>query len=412
MKLFRSILVVFGLLLTATPLSAQTDSLRLGYSVRGNVVDALSGHALEAVHVSIPSRHHATVTNADGDFVIKSDSPIGTLVFSYLGYKTVYQRVGDGEMKVRMSPEALQLSEALIISADPLEVVRSAMYMIPENYQPQPELLECFYRETIRKGSRYTYIAEAVARMYKNSYKGSIHADRTALEKSRTLLSQRKRDTLSVKVQGGPTTAMTFDLVKNQSVLLNEHELELYYFEMGTPTYIEDRPQFVIHFHPKNPMGVEYALYDGTFYIDTEWMSFTRIEVSLDMSDRNKATRVMLVRKPLALRFTPREQSLVMTYRRGENGKFRLGYFRSTMRFSCNWRRWLFQTTYTSVNELVITDVREPATPIERQDMFRVNEVLDDKAAEFLDPDFWEDYNIIEPSESLEHAIDRLRKNR
>jgi len=130
------------------------------------------------------------------------------------------------------------------------------------------------------------------------------------------------------------------------------------------------------------------------------------------MSDRNKATRVMLVRKPLALRFTPREQSLVMTYRRGENGKFRLGYFRSTMRFSCNWRRWLFQTTYTSVNELVITDVREPATPIERQDMFRVNEVLDDKAAEFLDPDFWEDYNIIEPSESLEHAIDRLRKNR
>ena len=54
MRLFRSILVVFGLLLTATTLSAQTDSLRLGYSVRGNVVDALSGQALEAVHVSIP----------------------------------------------------------------------------------------------------------------------------------------------------------------------------------------------------------------------------------------------------------------------------------------------------------------------------------------------------------------------
>ena len=35
-----------------------------------------------------------------------------------------------------------------------------------------------------------------------------------------------------------------------------------------------------------------------------------------------------------------------------------------------------------------------------------------EKAAEFQDPDFWKDYNIIEPSESLEHAIGRLRRGR
>jgi hypothetical protein len=50
--------------------------------------------------------------------------------------------------------------------------------------------------------------------------------------------------------------------------------------------------------------------------------------------------------------------------------------------------------------------------PIAREDMFRVTDVLDDKAAEFMDPDFWADYNIIEPSESLEHAIGRLKKQR
>ena len=36
--------------------------------------------------------------------------------------------------------------------------------------------------------------------------------------------------------------------------------------------------------------------------------------------------------------------------------------------------------------------------------------VPDDKAPLFQDPDFWKDYNIIEPSESLEHAVARLRK--
>ena len=64
------------------------------------------------------------------------------------------------------------------------------------------------------------------------------------------------------------------------------------------------------------------------------------------------------------------------------------------------------------VNELVVTDVREPAVPIPRAEAFRTVDILSDKAAEFQDPDFWKDYNIIEPTESLEHAIGRLRRGR
>ena len=59
-----------------------------------------------------------------------------------------------------------------------------------------------------------------------------------------------------------------------------------------------------------------------------------------------------------------------------------------------------------------MTDVREPAVPISRSEQFRTSDILSDKAAEFMDLDFWQDYNIIEPSESLEHAIDHLRKGR
>ena len=82
------------------------------------------------------------------------------------------------------------------------------------------------------------------------------------------------------------------------------------------------------------------------------------------------------------------------------------------MRFNCDWRKRLLATSYTAVNELVVTDVREPAVPIARADAFRTVDILSDKASEFLDPDFWKDYNIIEPTESLEHAVNRLRKGR
>ena len=180
---------------------------------------------------------------------------------------------------------------------------------------------------------------------------------------------------------------------------------------MGVPTYIGDRLQFVIHFHPANPRETEWALYHGTLYIDRELLSFTRIEMTLDMSDVSKATRLMVVRKPLSLRLTPRELSAIITYRL-EDGKSRLEYFRSTMRFNCDWKKRLIATNYTLVNELVVTDLREPAVQIPRSEMFRASDILSEKAAEFQDPDFWKDYIIIEPTESLEHAIGRLRKGR
>ena len=153
----------------------------------------------------------------------------------------------------------------------------------------------------------------------------------------------------------------------------------------------------------------EYALYHCTLYIDAETFCFTRIEASVDMSDQLKAIRAILVSKPMGLRFFPEEASIVINYRPvGE--KMRLEYFRSTIRFACDWRKRLFKTHYTAINELVVTDVRPEAIPIPRKERFRTTDYLNDKAQEFLDPDFWADYNIIEPSESLEHAIKRLRK--
>ena len=50
------------------------------------------------------------------------------------------------------------------------------------------------------------------------------------------------------------------------------------------------------------------------------------------------------------------------------------------------------------------------AVPIERKDAFRSSETLADKTQAYFDPDFWKDYNIIEPTESLENAIGRLKK--
>ncbi len=391
--------------LSPLALSAQGG---LEHSVRGTVTDASSGRPVAAVSVIVPGQNYATVTNSDGTFIIKADRPISELRFSRIGYRDARKRAGQGEISVKMTPISYPIKEASIVTGDPFEIVGAAIDRIRDNYPSKPELLRCFYRETLQKRQRYISVNEAVSRIYKTPYYLSgVSMDRTALEKSRIIMSQRKGDTLSVRMMGGPTLAATFDAVKNKDIIFNRTDLRLYSFRMESPAYIADRLQFVISFEPEGE--AEYALYYGKLFIDRETLAFSRIELSLDVSDAAKATRMMLMRKPLALRFTPKELTVTISYRQ-EDGLARLDYFRSSMSFRCDWKKRLIATNYTEVNELVVTDVIEPAAPIARSEVFRPSDILDERASEFLDPDFWKDYNIIEPSESLEHAVARLRK--
>ena len=201
-------------------------------------------------------------------------------------------------------------------------------------------------------------------------------------------MSQRRRDTLSVKMMGGPTLAATSDAVKEYELLWYDFDHHLYACEMDHPQYIGDRLQFVIRFKPS---GIaEYPLFNGMLYIDRETLAFTRIEMSMDMSDPAKVTRLLLVRKPGGLRFTPREMSFVMSYR--PDGQIsRLEYFRATMSFDCDWKKHGMKTSYRLVNETVITDVLTPVVPIPRGEQFRPSDVMTEKAIEFMDPVFWED---------------------
>lgn len=407
MKTIVRILTLICLL--AGPVAfGQTDSLR--YVVRGTVVDATGGKPLGYVSVTLPGTNYATVTNQDGVFVIKSDQQPRFVAFSLLGYKP--QTVpADREqmMHVSLSRGQFTLDPAQVVSADPLTLLMDAIYRINANGPDQAELFDCFYRETVQKRQRFIYISEAVTKMYKSPYRVNFSRDRAAVEKSRLLQSPRKTDTLAVKVLGGPTQAVDLDLVKLRTFILDRDDLENYRLEMMDPVMLDNRRQFVIRLIPA--ADKDFALHNGLIYIDQESLAFSRIELSLDVSDPAKATNAMLINKPMDIRFRPKEMSLQLNYKR-EDGKSRLSYVRTVFRFNCDSRRRLFNTEFTAIAEMVVTNryVGEAVEPIDRKEAFRSSETLADKTRAYFDPDFWKDYNIIEPTESLENAIDRLKK--
>lgn len=47
---------------------------------------------------------------------------------------------------------------------------------------------------------------------------------------------------------------------------------------------------------------------------------------------------------------------------------------------------------------------------IAKRDAFGINQVFYDVVKEYWNEDFWKDYNIIEPTESLENAVKKLKK--
>lgn len=377
--------------------------------VSGTVIDDKTGQVLR--QASVAAGRVSVVTNEDGVFTLKLDGKAKTVSVSHLGYKTRRiqignQEAGDQNLTIRLVPTSIQLREVIVRNEDPRRLVDIAIDKIPDNYSRVPELLKGFYRETAMKRRHYIYVAEGVEDLYKTPYNRGTARDRVAIVKGRRLLSQKQGDTLGVKVAGGPVQAVVMDLVKNREFLLNKEDLDAYRFSMAPLEFINDRQQFVVLMEPY--FVTDHALFYGKLYIDAERLAFTRIELDLDMRDKDKATQTMLVRKPFGVRFKPRELSTVVDYRY-EEGVTRISYLRNTFRFNCDWKRKLFSTSFTATCEMAVTDSQsDQVQPIASRNSFDSRDAYYDKVEYFLDPDYWSNYNIIEPSESLDKAIKRL----
>ena len=396
----RGTLLIVALLMAMTIMAQKT-------AVSGTVVDASTGEPV--MGASVTADGLSVVTNADGFFTLKSEQTLEAVVVTHVGYRSRRVAVTDGQLTVRLQPTVIQLHEVLVMADNPRELVQAAIAKIPQNYSRNPELYNCFYRETAMKRQHYITVAEGVVSMYKSGARTGLGRDRVAISKGRRLLSPKQSDTLGVKVLGGPVAAVQLDIVKNRDFLLNDDDLACYELKMETPTTIADRSQYVVSLTPSVTMP--YALYNGKLYIDQETLAFTRVELSLDMNDRQKATEAMLVRKPLGVRFRPRELSLLVDYRQGSDGVMRLSYMRTTFRFNCDWKRRLFATSFTATCEMAVTSTTDrDVQPIRGRDSFDQRDAFFDKVDYFRDPAFWQDYNIIEPTESLDKAIGRLLK--
>ena len=385
-------------------------------TLKGIVKDKESHKVLPYATISLPGNNVGTVSNSDGEFIFKVRSldKEGTIIVSHLGYRTATLSVSEEDIKdgmtVWLSPTSTLLPDVIVSGRDARRLVEEAMSKVDENYSNDNLLLTGFYRETARKKRHFINIAEAVLETNKTPYwSHDVSRDRTRVLKGRKLLSQKQGDTLAVKLLGGPTMGQYLDIVKNPEGLLDEEMLDFFKFEIESVIQVNERQHYVVAFYPQ--IKTDLALYHGRYFIDMETLTLTRAEFMIDMSDREKATRVILRKKPAGLRFKPIEVSYVIDYK-VSGDRSRLNYVRTEIIFKCDWKRKLFSTEYGIVSEMVVTDSRiTESNEITRREQFQQDHVLSDDVSLFYDEDFWGAYNIIAPEESLEHAVKKLTKS-
>jgi hypothetical protein len=418
MSIFATVLLVVISTLTvsagkSTDLkNAEQQSFK---TIKGKVVDAEKGTPLVFATVAVKESNVAIVTNIDGEFTLKigDTGTAQNLEVSFLGFKNKTILISDlkeNGYKNVISLEAapIPIKEIIVKPLDPVDIVEKAISQIDKNYENVPNLMTAFYRETIRKNRSYVSIGEAVVEVFKAPYSNDIRYDGAKIYKGRKSSDVEKMDTILFKLQGGPVNAIQLDIVKNSEYILTLEAMKNYDYSIGGVIEIDGKPHYVIDFIQKP--SIEIPLFMGNLYIEMDSYAISEAEFGFNISDKAAAASIFIRKKPLGMDVTPE----LVTYRtkyREQNGKWYFAYSRAEVKFKLNWKKKLFNTYYTTMSEIAVTDrTDQEVIKFASKDKIRTTDVFSEKVGAFSDPQYWGEYNVIEPDQSIETAIRKLNR--
>lgn len=381
---------------------------------KGEVVDSQDKNPLVFASLTLEGTNISTVTNTEGEFLLKipAGTSSGNIKVSFLGYKTrviPLSQLGENNNRIGLEVSVTELPEVNItIPKDAMTLVKETLRRKGENYFDDPALMTAFYRETIKKRKKNVSLSEAVVNIYKAPYTSS-RRDAVKLFKARKSTDYDKLDTVALKLQGGPFNALYVDIMKYPEYIFTEESILDYNFKFDRSTRINDKLIYVVSF--KQRPGIADPLYQGKLYIDAEKKILTSAIYSLNITDRNKASALFVRKKPRNARVYPTEVAYRVDYRE-KNGRWYYGYSNVLLEFKINWDKRLFNSVYSMTCEMAVTDWEKNVTDQlpKVKDRIRSNIILSDEALGFSDPDFWGEYNIIEPEKSIESAIKKIQK--
>ena len=417
MKLRLQYLFIFALCIFSSinnPLVGQEDSNTI-IEIAGAVIDNKSRDPLIFADIIVKRTNIATITNTEGNYLLKIPDSLksNTVIVQYLGYQEVEIPITQllSNSKIKLSPLVTTLNEVTINAPKDAEtLVRLMLKRKANNSFDTGISMTGFYRETIKKRRQNASLSEAVIQIYKQPTT-SNKRDAVKIVKVRKNTNYSKLDTIALKLQGGPFSNLYADIVKYPQYIFSETNLSDYEFSFDKPTQINEQLIYIVNF--KQRPELKNPLYYGKLFIDADNFALTSAIYSLNVENKVLASELFVRKKPNKVTVYPTQANYRVNYRT-DNGKWYFSYSNILLTFKVSWKGRLFSSYYTLNSEMAITDW-EPTEvryekPNNRNLILKPTTILVDETSGFQDPEFWGEYNIIEPEKSIENAIKKISK--
>jgi hypothetical protein len=381
---------------------------------KGTILDSKTRNELIFASITVSGTSISTISNSEGKFSIKipNEKQHLSLIISFLGYKNKVIPISDLKPEKNMlylEPSDTILEEVVVKMTDAKQIFLGVLKNRSQNYGDSPIQMTGFYRETIRKRRTYVSLSESILSIQKQAFSSDLQ-DEINLFKGRKNADYTKLDTVNFKLQGGPYSALYIDLIKYPRFIFSEDAFDIYDFNIEDITQIDDNQVLVLAF--KQKPSIESPLYYGKMFIDVKSLAIVSASFQLNVEDKIKSALLFTRKKPAGVVLYPTEVRYQINFRQ-QNGKWIFAYSRGDLNFKLNWEKRIFNTVYSTTFEMAGTDWKNQDIQ-ENQSTQKLtsNVIMSDKVRSLADPDFWGEYNIIEPEKSIEAAIRKIqRKN-
>src|SRR5574344_830510 len=392
LPLLASLLMLLGG--TSIPVAAENPSqssqvpvIQGTCIVSGKVNDAATGKHLEFAFISLINSSISNVTKSDGVFTLKIPlsrmTPAGSIIVGYMGYRSTKICAADFKegkfMRISLQPSAFSLDALHIYPNDPDAIFDMvfARNNIIKNYPTEQEGLQGFYREIIRKGRKFGSVTEAVLDISKPSYSGF-----------------NTNDNVAIDIVNDPFVGTTLEAAH-----------DYYNFSFGIPVEWNGKSIVVIHFSQKDTTEV---LYSGDLYVDKATLSLVKATFNMNVDNSKYSWREFVRHLPPDVSVKAERADFTVNYK-VVGDKLRFDYSHIELDFSVKYADQWLRSKYSVVSELAITDYNNPkALKIPFGQRIRMKDELGTKVKDFSNPDFWGDYNIIEPDASLQSVLKKV----
>jgi len=375
-------------------------------TITGKVIDAITGEPLPYASLVIKNSYVGGISNEQGVFSIKIPElcNMDTLVFYYMGYYNKEFPLNDINMEISVALEQglVSIQEVIIRNVEPELLIKKARSLFRENYFDEDYNYEAFYREAIKKSSRYMVYSEALIQGFKPTFLNENSSNKVQLKKSRKFTNIQQSDTLVIKLRGGMEACFQLDLIHQLPDFLSEKGIEQYNYSISDITIWQNELVYVIDFKQKE--YIQEALFEGVIYISVNRSVILGVDFSFSKDKLRKTSNLFVIKKSRQVAIKPVGTSYQVQYS-NFNGKYFIKYVRGELTFKAKKSRKFIRENYATVMEMVYTkiDTLNVGKPL-KKDLFQTNTIFSDSEYVY-DADFWKESNVITPEENILDAF-------